>query len=84
MTITKPKATAASVEAFIAAAPDGAGAPRAPENTVRKQITFTIPIDQLARVDEVATALGLSRAGYINMSIYRQLARDAQQPKLES
>lgn len=82
MTI-KRKTSAASVETFIAGAPDaphvdtaGAGQyEKGIQKGNKRQISLTIA-PELLRVDEVAGRTGQGRAGIINMAIYRALEGD--------
>lgn len=57
------------VEAFIGGAPDAAR-----KGVIRgrkEQITLTIAPELLAKIDEMATRMGQSRAALINLAIYR-------------
>jgi hypothetical protein len=64
-----------AVETFIGAAPD---AKRKGVIRGRKeQITLTIAPDLLAKVDEMATKMGQSRAALINRAIYELAQRAA-------
>jgi len=65
------------VEAFVNNAPD---APVKPEKKgvirgKREQISLTMPPESLVRVDAVAQAQGLTRAGLINLAIAEYLRR---------
>lgn len=83
MAIIKPPkkqdsaAVSAAAEAFISGAPDSAAAAPAAPRRVRKgnrvQISLTIPEDTLERVDELASQIGQSRAGTINLAITQLL-----------
>lgn len=73
ITLPKPKS---SVDEFIAAAPDAAAQviPRQPKYVKKGkklQITLTISQPLLERVDELASKLGQSRAGIINLAVYQ-------------
>jgi hypothetical protein len=60
------------VDAFISKAPD------ARKGVIRgrkEQITLTIAPDLLAKVDEIATRMGQSRAALINRAIYELAER---------
>jgi hypothetical protein len=62
-----------NVDAFIGKAPDAhrKGVIRGR----REQITLTITPDLLAKVDEIATKMGQSRAALINRAIYELAER---------
>jgi hypothetical protein len=67
MAITRP--TKQTTEAFIGRAPDAVR-----KGVIRgrkEQITLTITPELLARVDQMATRMGQSRAALINLFIYR-------------
>jgi len=79
---SKPKAGA--VDTFIAAAPDAA-APKQDAKEVyskgikkgnKRQITLTIEPEILRRIDELSETTGQSRAGLINLAIWRALEGD--------
>jgi hypothetical protein len=58
-----------AVDAFIGSAPDGPG-----KGVIRgrkEQITLTIAPELLAKIDNMATRMGQSRAALINLAIYR-------------
>jgi len=69
-TARKPAASTAAdpalekaLDDFIGSAPDAASSkPAKPPKTL---VSFQIPLDLLAKVDEAASALSLTRAGYI-------------------
>lgn len=73
MTITKPKRNStvntASVEAFIAGAPDAIPFKKGVKKGKKEQISLTISPNLLAQVDALAERLGQSRAAVINMAI---------------
>ena len=84
MAITKPKPRPAvpdvdPLATFIAGAPDATMAadeltpvkPRGVKKGNKQQISLTIAPALLAKIDELASTLGQSRAAVINMSIYR-------------
>lgn len=80
MTIIKPKAKDRdrSPDAFIAAAPDSAPAPRTEKGVMvghKRQITLTIRPELLAQVDELAARIGQSRASVINLAIQQGIER---------
>jgi hypothetical protein len=63
------------VDAFIGSAPDGGR-----KGVIRgrkEQITLTIAPDLLAKVDELASRMGQSRAALINRAIYELAERVA-------
>jgi hypothetical protein len=63
-----------NVDAFIGKAPDAAGR----KGVIRgrkEQITLTIAPDLLAKVDELASKMGQSRAALINRAIYELAER---------
>jgi hypothetical protein len=67
MAITRPAKQ--TTEAFIGRAPDAVR-----KGVIRgrkEQITLTITPELLARVDQMATRMGQSRAALINLFIYR-------------
>lgn len=70
MAITKPKSRP-SADTFIAGAPDA----EKPKGGVRRgrkqQISLTIAPELLARIDELAAGLSLSRAAVITMALNR-------------
>ncbi|MGX2042282.1 ribbon-helix-helix domain-containing protein (plasmid) [Methylocaldum sp. MU1018] len=70
MTITRPKSKSTAADAFISGAPD-AEKPKGVRKGHKQQISLTITPSLLARVDELASELGQSRAAIINMAIYR-------------
>ena len=71
----KPK----NVDLFISGAPDATNETTVPRTTryVQKgkkiQITLTIPLPILEKVDSLASSLGLSRAAVINLAINQGL-----------
>ena len=77
MTITKRPTgknagDSASVERFISSAPDAKKAPDTKPGVMRgqrAQISHTLPPEMLAKVDELAHAKGMTRAGFINYAI---------------
>jgi hypothetical protein len=72
ITKPKPKAPAASVEAFIEGAPDGAASkPRGVRKGNKQQISLTIAPVLLEKIDQLAKELGQSRAAVINLALYR-------------
>lgn len=68
-----------AADAFISGAPDavGAEARKGVRKGKRVQISHTITDDLLARVDEMAQAQAMSRAGLINLAISQLLERGA-------
>jgi hypothetical protein len=63
-----------NVNAFISKAPDAVGR----KGVIRgrkEQITLTIAPDLLAKVDELASKMGQSRAALINRAIYELAER---------
>lgn len=83
--VPKPVTTNdAAVAAFIGGAPDaeaGGEGKNEPRKGVRKgkrvQISHTISDDLLARVDAMASELGMSRAALLNMAALQLLERGA-------
>lgn len=73
MAITKKPAKSAE-EAFISGAPDAAAAaPRRVRKGNKVQISLTITEPMLARVDDLASRLGQSRAAVINLAVMQML-----------
>jgi len=64
----------ANVDAFIEKAPD-AGGRKGVVRGRKEQITLTIAPDLLAKVDEMASRMGQSRAALINRAIYELAER---------
>lgn len=84
MAITRPKTPkpAPSADDFINAAPDSAvvPAPATPPPTRKRtmkgkkeQISLTISIEMVDRLDAMAATMGQTRAALINMAIYQLL-----------
>ncbi len=80
MAITKKPVRLTAADAFIQGAPDAsvstpveASAPRRVRKGKKVQITLTITELLLARVDELATQLGQSRASVVNLAIFQAL-----------
>jgi len=72
MAITKPKPKPkATVDDFIAAAPDSEVKARGVKKGNKQQISLTIAPALLVKIDNLAAELGQSRAAVINMAIYR-------------
>lgn len=75
--------TAKNADAFINAAPDAtARAAAAPAKTNRMKgnqmaITFTLPPELLAKVDEAADSLSISRAAFIKQALTRAVLAEA-------
>lgn len=64
----------ADVQAYIAAAPDGAKPESSevaakPKREKGKLITITLPLDLLEAVDKAAKSKSLSRASYIKLTL---------------
>lgn len=78
MAITRPPKpiNTAAAQAFIEAAPD-ATVRKGVKKGKREQISHTLPTDLLARIDEAAEALNMSRAAFINMGVLQLLERGA-------
>lgn len=71
MAITKPKPKPApSADAFIAGAPDSEK-PKGVRRGRKQQISLTVAPELLARIDELAASLSLSRAAVITMALNR-------------
>lgn len=62
---------AVALQKFIEAAPDGAKATPVASDSV--QITLRVGRDELARYDQVAKRLGITRAAFIKWSVMQQL-----------
>lgn len=80
----KPTPSADALDAFINAAPDGvvAPAPATPAPTRKRtmkgnkeQISLTISVELVDRLDAMAATMGQTRAALINMAIYQLLDR---------
>ena len=88
MAITRPtpktQKPTPNADAFINAAPDGAVSPapatpaRARKRTMKgnkEQISLTISVELVDRLDAMAAKVGQTRAALINMAIYQLLDR---------
>lgn len=82
--ISNPAPNADALDAFIQAAPDSgvALAPAAPVTTRKRtmkgnkeQISLTISVELVDRLDAMAAKVGQTRAALINMAIYQLLDR---------
>ncbi len=77
MAITRPVQTipesTPEVDAFIAGAPDAVRVPRPTMLGNKRQISLTIAPALLEKVDAMAAEMGQTRAGIINMAIYRMV-----------
>lgn len=77
MAITRPVQTipesTPAVDAFIAGAPDAVRVPRPTMLGNKRQISLTIAPALLEKVDAMAAEMGQTRAGIINMAIYRMV-----------
>lgn len=76
MAITRPKPKAPEqtpVDAFISGAPDAVRAPKPTMLGNKRQISLTINPALLDKVDAMAAEMGQTRAGIINMAIYRMV-----------
>lgn len=69
MAITKPKSRP-SADTFIAGAPD-AEKPKGVRRGRKQQISLTLAPELLARIDELASSLSLSRAAVITLALNR-------------
>lgn len=58
-----------AIDRFIGGAPDAKPEKKGLQRGKREQISHTIPPELLAKLDEVAKAKGLTRAGLINLAI---------------
>lgn len=87
MTVTRSpknaKQKAEALEAFVAAAPD-AGAEQAEPAKVpgfkqgnKQQITHTMTVDMLLRLETRRKELGLTRAAFINLAVNNMLENGA-------
>ena len=68
--IAKPKSK--TPETFVSAAPD---APKGVMKGRKRQITLTIAPSLLASIDALASQLGQSRAGLINLALRQAVER---------
>ena len=75
-TSTKMSTSDEAVSAFIGSAPD-ASTPEKPRRGLkrgkREQISHTLPPELLKRTDDRAEAMGLTRAGLINLALSEYL-----------
>jgi len=71
MSITRPKPKTPTADEFILGAPDAEVKPKGVIKGHKRQITLTISPKLLAKIDALAAELGQSRAGMINLAIYR-------------
>ena len=73
----KKASDSASVDRFISSAPD-ASKPEVRTGLIRgnrSQISHTLPPSMLTKVDELAQAKGMTRAGLINYAISEMIER---------
>lgn len=81
MSITRPKPKAvSSIEEFIDGAPDGSRKVPGVVRGNKQQISLTIAPELLLQVEEMAAEMGQTRAGLINMAVYR-LIQQMRTPK---
>lgn len=64
------------VSSFIAGAPDGSNLKKGVQVGKQAQISLAMPPGLLAKVDEAARALSLTRAGYIKMCLSRAVEKN--------
>ena len=64
------------VSSFIAGAPDGSKLEKGIRVGKQAQISLAMPPGLLAKVDEAARALSLTRAGYIKMCLSRAVEKN--------
>ncbi len=64
------------VSSFIAGAPDGLKLEKGVKVGKQAQISLAMPPVLLAKVDEAARALSLTRAGYIKMCLSRAVEKN--------
>ena len=69
MAITQPKAKTASIEHFIAGAPDAANKPGVRERGKKAIITLSIDPALLSKLDSYAARRGMSRAAVVSMAV---------------
>lgn len=72
MAIVKKPVNTKAIDDFISRAPD-AGRPKYVKKGKKVQITLTIAMPLLEKVDEMAERLGQSRAAVINFAIFQGL-----------
>lgn len=84
MAISRPstKISMPNADAFINAAPDGAVSPAVTKPNRKRtmkgkkeQISLTISIELVDKLDAMATKVGQTRAALINMAIYQLINR---------
>jgi len=63
------------VSSFIAGAPDGSKLDKGVRVGKQTQISLAMPPGLLAKIDEAAQALSLTRAGYIKMCLSRAVEK---------
>ena len=64
------------VSSFIAGAPDGSKLDKGVRVGKQAQISLAMPPGLLAKVDEAADALNLTRAGFIKMCLSRAVEKN--------
>ena len=64
------------VSSFIAGAPDGSKLDKGVRVGKQAQISLAMPPGLLAKVDEAADALNLTRAGFIKMCLSRAVGKN--------
>lgn len=70
----------AAIEAFIAGAPDASADQAAepkPSKPAKVMINLQMPVDLLAKVDGAASALSLTRSGYIKLVLTRAVQAES-------
>ena len=77
MSITK-RPNSKAIEQFIAGAPDAKPEQAEPKAKPAKiAISLQLPTDLLARVDEAAAALSLTRSGFIKQALARSVQAES-------
>lgn len=72
------KADEATLSAFIGNAPDGAPAAAAPRKMIGKQtaISLALPPGLLEKIDQMASNLSITRAGFIKQALTKAVNAD--------
>ena len=80
----QPTTSGRTAEAFIQGAPDAATAADTPTSPgvmlgKQRQVSLALPPELLAKVDEAARKLSLTRAGFMKLALTRAVAAEGQQ-----
>lgn len=74
MTLTqRPSKNQKKEDAFISGAPDSVVKPKGIKKGNKQQVSITLAPDLLAKLDEVSSKRGVSRAGFINLAVYHYI-----------